>query len=63
MSTMSSTAVALRDKINQRTCTVGVVGLGYFGLPIVRAYHDDGYRVIGYDKDERKLEMLTHGDA
>ncbi|MEM7165596.1 MAG: nucleotide sugar dehydrogenase [Planctomycetota bacterium] len=63
MSTMSATASALREKIAQRTCTVGVVGLGYVGLPIVGAYHDAGYRVIGYDNDQRKTDMLTRGET
>lgn len=43
--------------------TVGVVGLGYVGLPLVRAMHDAGFRVTGYDVDADKIAMLRRGEA
>lgn len=63
MTELHPVAQNLLNKIEDRTCTVGVVGLGYVGLPIVRAYHEQGYRVIGYDKDQRKLDMLSRGET
>ncbi|MGE3164660.1 MAG: nucleotide sugar dehydrogenase [Planctomycetota bacterium] len=50
-------------RIENRSCVVAIVGLGYVGLPMVRAFHDAGYRVIGYDTDRRKLEMLGRGET
>ncbi len=46
-----------------RQATVGVVGLGYVGLPLVRAMHDAGHRVIGFDIDESKIHLLKQGQA
>jgi UDP-N-acetyl-D-glucosamine dehydrogenase len=41
---------------------VAVVGLGYVGLPLCRAFHDAGLRVIGFDIDPSKIERLTRGE-
>ncbi|SHG37478.1 nucleotide sugar dehydrogenase [Halobaculum gomorrense] len=42
---------------------VGVVGLGYVGLPLALAMHDAGYDVVGVDIDDRKVERLRGGDS
>ena len=47
------------DRVNK----VAVVGLGYVGLPLVRAVHDVGYRVIGYDADAAKIDKLKRGET
>ncbi|MFA6043829.1 MAG: nucleotide sugar dehydrogenase [Phycisphaerales bacterium] len=49
------------SKFDRRQATVGVVGLGYVGLPLVRAMHDAGFAVVGYDIDESKIAMLRKG--
>jgi len=41
--------------------TVCVVGQGYVGLPLALAFDADGYDVVGYDVDERKIETLQFG--
>ena len=53
---------ALLSSLQRRTATIGVVGLGYVGLPLVRAIHDAGFRVIGYDIDPAKIEKLQRGE-
>ena len=53
----------LRDRLESKTATVAVVGLGYVGLPLVRAIHDAGFRVIGYDADLTKTDMLRRGES
>jgi UDP-N-acetyl-D-glucosamine dehydrogenase len=58
-----SSAAQLRRRLDDKTATVGVVGLGYVGLPLVRAVHDVGYRVIGYDADSAKIEKLRRGET
>lgn len=50
-------------RFQARDATVAVVGLGYVGLPTVRAFHDAGFRVIGYDIDPTKIERLKRGEA
>jgi UDP-N-acetyl-D-glucosamine dehydrogenase len=47
----------------QRGETVGVVGLGYVGLPLALAMVDAGYRVVGVDIDEGRVERLRDGDS
>ncbi len=43
--------------------TVGVVGLGYVGLPLALAMAETGYRVVGVDVDETRIETLRDGDS
>ena len=52
---------ALLARYHERTATVAVVGLGYVGLPLVRALIGVGFKVIGLDIDEEKIEALKHG--
>jgi UDP-N-acetyl-D-glucosamine dehydrogenase len=54
-------AEALRRKIADHKVIVGVVGLGYVGLPLVREFCAAGTRVIGFDIDVRKVRMLKAG--
>lgn len=61
--TLPPAANDLIDLFTSRRATVGVVGLGYVGLPLVRAMHDAGFRVVGFDIDHRKVELLREGRA
>ncbi len=62
MSTVSeSTAHLLREKINNQTAQVGIVGLGYVGLPLISAFTNAGFRCIGYDVDQQKIDSLLAG--
>ena len=56
-----STAASLREKIENRTAVIGIVGLGYVGLPLAKAVLDGGYPVLGYDIDQRKIDALKAG--
>jgi len=53
----------LADRIRDRTATIGVMGLGYVGLPLVNVIADAGFRVIGFDIDTEKVEKLKRGDS
>ena len=59
----TSPAAQLENKIRTRTATVGVVGLGYVGLPLLRAFFQAGFPVIGYDIDQEKIDLLKKGDS
>jgi UDP-N-acetyl-D-glucosamine dehydrogenase len=50
--------MALRERIQDRTAKVGVIGLGYVGLPLAVEFGRAGYPVYGIDVDERKVETL-----
>lgn len=52
----------LRRKIEDRSAVVGVIGLGYVGLPLLAAFHKAGYPVIGFDVDPAKIERLHRGE-
>jgi len=53
----------LQLKIKNREASVGVIGLGYVGLPLVRAFLNQGFPVIGFDVDEKKISMLKQGKS
>jgi UDP-N-acetyl-D-glucosamine dehydrogenase len=52
---------ALAEKITDRSATVGVVGLGYVGLPLLVAAWDEGFGLIGVDADPEKVKGLREG--
>jgi UDP-N-acetyl-D-glucosamine dehydrogenase len=53
----------LREAIRQKTAKVGVIGLGYVGLPLIKAFVEAGYATLGFDVDERKIERLGRGES
>jgi UDP-N-acetyl-D-glucosamine dehydrogenase len=50
-------------KIEKKEAVVGVVGLGYVGLPLLLCFVEKGFRVIGLDIDEKKNEALMKGQS
>lgn len=53
---------SFNQKIDSKTCKVGIMGLGYVGLPLLHAFHEAGFPVIGYDIDEEKITLLKRGE-
>ncbi len=53
----------LIKKINQGSARVGVVGLGYVGLPLAVEFANAGFSVLGIDTDACKVASLTAGDS
>jgi UDP-N-acetyl-D-glucosamine dehydrogenase len=51
----------LRRRFLDRSARIGVIGLGYVGLPLVSAIAQSGFRVTGFDVDPRKVELLNRG--
>ncbi len=51
----------LKNKIQQREARVGIIGLGYVGLPLALLYSEQKFQVTGFDIDARKVEMLGKG--
>ena len=54
---------SLKEKIIAREATVAVVGLGYVGLPLACAFASKGYKVLGVDLSEKKVESLKKGES
>jgi UDP-N-acetyl-D-glucosamine dehydrogenase len=48
--------------IANRTAVIGVMGLGYVGLPLLSVFHRAGFSVIGFDTDPRKIAALSAGE-
>jgi UDP-N-acetyl-D-glucosamine dehydrogenase len=59
----TSNFMSLREAIRDRTAQVGVIGLGYVGLPLVHALVESGFRVTGFDIDAAKIDKLRAGQS
>src|SRR5690242_2026308 len=53
----------LKTKIQQRQARIGIIGLGYVGLPLALLYSEKKFRVTGFDIDARKVETLAKGGS
>lgn len=52
------TLKAFLSRSDDRTATVGVIGLGYVGLPLALLFHESGFPAIGFDTDEKKASAI-----
>jgi UDP-N-acetyl-D-glucosamine dehydrogenase len=53
----------LAERIRSRRAVIGVIGLGYVGLPLVRAFTAAGFRCMGFDVDQPKVDKLRSGQS
>ncbi len=51
----------LIGKIKDRSAAIGVIGLGYVGLPLIIEFCKAGFHVTGFDIDNEKVELLRQG--
>jgi UDP-N-acetyl-D-mannosaminuronate dehydrogenase len=58
---MSDVLSALLARIQNKSAAVGIIGLGYVGLPLARAFTGAGLRVLGFDIDPGKVAKLNAG--
>ena len=58
---MSKLKEELLAKLNNKTAKLGVVGLGYVGLPLAVEKAKAGYEVIGFDVQDTKVNMVNEG--
>ena len=66
MSSTSPTASPceeLIDKVGKRTAKVGIVGMGYVGLPLALLYSEQRFAVTGFDIDQPKVTALNRGES
>jgi UDP-N-acetyl-D-glucosamine dehydrogenase len=55
--------MSLLSKIQNKEAVIGVVGLGYVGLPLILAFSAKGYRCIGFDIDQSKVDSINVGKS
>jgi UDP-N-acetyl-D-glucosamine dehydrogenase len=60
---LTSTGRQLSGRIRDRTARIGIVGLGYVGLPTAVAYAQAGFRVVGIDNDASRCEAVNRGQS
>jgi UDP-N-acetyl-D-glucosamine dehydrogenase len=60
---MNSTASDLQAKILAKEAKIGVIGMGYVGLPLVLRFGDVGFEVTGFDIDDLKVDKLNSGKS
>ena len=51
----------LKNKIERKSSKIGIIGLGYVGLPLGLAFTAKGFEVLGFDLDENKIALLKQG--
>lgn len=60
---MKTTLETLLEKLQQKTAVIGIVGLGYVGLPLILRYNSIEFRVLGIDIDQGKVDQLNGGNS
>ena len=55
--------MSLLQQIEDRSAHIGIIGLGYVGLPLVHAFAQAGFQVTGFDTDPDKISLLASGNS
>jgi len=55
--------MSLIEKLDDKSAVIGIVGMGYVGLPLMLRYSEVGYKVVGLDNDIFKVEKLNNGES
>lgn len=55
--------ISLQEKITTRQAKIGVIGLGYVGLPLLMSFSEENFHVIGFDIDKEKIDYLQQGKS
>lgn len=53
---------SLINKITNNNEVIGIIGLGYVGLPLAVAFAQEGINVIGFEKNKKKVELINNGE-
>jgi len=63
MTTIPHNSESLKEALTKKTAKIGIVGLGYVGLPLVQAFVEAGFPTLGFDLDESKISQLASGQS
>ena len=61
--TTETLARNLKERLSGRTAALGIVGMGYVGLPLAIAAHKAGFTVVGFDIDAEKVKVINRGQS
>jgi UDP-N-acetyl-D-glucosamine dehydrogenase len=53
----------LLEKISQKQALIGIIGLGYVGLPLLLRFGEVGFKILGFDSDAQKVDSLNRGKS
>jgi len=53
----------LIEKLHNKSAIIGIIGLGYVGLPLMIRYTEAGFKVLGFDVDREKVDKLNKGQS
>ena len=51
------------ERVSSRSITIAVIGLGYVGLPLILGFHSRGFKLLGVDIDQGKIDALAAGES
>ena len=60
---MNQLATELQSRITNHTAKVGIIGLGYVGLPLALAFAEKDFPVLGFDVDQSKIDNIASGTS
>lgn len=60
---IASPSASLTTKLENRTARIGVIGLGYVGLPLVLLFSEQDFRITGFDVDDKKIDIISKGGS
>jgi len=63
MDDKDKTRLRLLEMIEDKTARIGIIGLGYVGLPLALHFGNKDFQVIGFDLDSRKIDKILHGES
>jgi UDP-N-acetyl-D-glucosamine dehydrogenase len=63
VSTSSSSSDQLKARLENRTAKIGIMGLGYVGLPLALLFSEEKFPVTGFDVDKKKVDTLNSGGS
>lgn len=55
--------LGLEERIKKKTAKIGVVGLGYVGLPLAVAFSEAGFKVLGFDVQQKRVDLINLGKS
>ena len=53
----------LEQKLMNKTAIVGIIGLGYVGLPLAIAFSQAGFKVLGFDIQQKRVDLVNKGQS